>query len=104
MFTKEEGFMQIGMVGLGRMGGNMARRLAREGHECVGFARTEETRRKLSADGVAAADSLEAMTSKLRAPRAIWLMVPAASVDATIAELVPLLDSDDVIIDGGNSF
>jgi 6-phosphogluconate dehydrogenase len=92
------------MVGLGRMGGNMARRLARSGHECVGFARTEETRRKLVADGIVGAESIETLVAKLARPRAIWLMVPAASVDATIDQLVPLLAPDDVIIDGGNSF
>ena len=96
--------MQIGMVGLGRMGGNMLRRLARRGHECVGFARKEESRQKLAADGGVAAESLEALVSKLVRPRAIWLMVPAASVDATIDALAPLLARDDVIIDGGNSF
>jgi 6-phosphogluconate dehydrogenase len=96
--------MQIGMIGLGRMGGNMARRLARSGHECVGFARSEETRRKLAGDGIVPAESLEALVRILAPPRAIWMMVPAAVVDATIAELVPLLAPDDVIIDGGNSF
>jgi 6-phosphogluconate dehydrogenase len=96
--------MQIGMVGLGRMGGNMARRLVRSGHECVGFARTEETRRKLSEDGIVAAESLEALVAKLARPRVVWVMVPAGSVDATIQELVPLLAADDVIVDGGNSF
>jgi 6-phosphogluconate dehydrogenase len=86
------------------MGANMARRLVRAGHACVGFARGEETRRKLSTEGIAPADSLEALVSALARPRVIWLMVPAASVDATIDALAPLLAHGDVIVDGGNSF
>src|SRR4051812_47542325 len=96
--------MQIGMVGLGRMGGNMARRLVRAGHECVGFARKEQVRKQLASEGVIPAATLEEMVARLAPPRAVWLMVPAASVDSTIDALVPHLSADDVVIDGGNSY
>lgn len=97
--------MEIGIVGLGRMGGNMALRLRRAGHVCVGYARTESTVQKYLEEGAitAGARSLEDLVRQLPRPRTLWLMVPAASVDPTLTELVPLLDSDDVVIDGGNS-
>ena len=96
--------MELGMVGLGRMGGNMVRRLIRAGHQCVGYARRPETRQEFVKDGMIEGTSLEDLVGKLAKPRAIWLMVPAATVDQTIEQLVPLLDADDVIIDGGNSY
>ena len=97
--------MQLGMVGLGRMGANMAQRLQRSGHAVVGFDRSPEARARLAAAGPDAVDSLPALVAALDAPRAVWIMVPAgAPVDDTIAELQPLLAPGDVVIDGGNSF
>lgn len=98
--------MELGLVGLGRMGANMAKRLLRSGHTVIGSARTATTVQKRLADGSisAGAGSLEELVSKLAKPRAVWLMVPAASVDATLTELLPLLSPDDVVIDGGNSY
>src|SRR6266699_1410626 len=98
--------MELGLVGLGRMGANMAKRLLRAGHTCVGYARhasTVETRMK---DGsiTKGASSLEDLVNQLSRPRAIWLMVPAASVDATLNDLIPHLSPDDIVIDGGNSY
>lgn len=96
--------MKIGIIGLGRMGGNMARRLMRAGHQCVGYASRRETVQKLVADGAEGADSLAELVERLPRPRAIWLMVPAATVDSVIGVLLPLLEQDDIVIDGGNSY
>ena len=96
--------MQLGMVGLGRMGANMVRRLMRAGHECVVFDVHPEAVAGLAGEGATGSDSLADFVSKLERPRAVWLMVPAAVVDATLDELVPLLDPDDTIVDGGNSY
>ena len=96
--------MQIGMIGLGRMGANMVRRLQRDGHQCVVFDRSPEAVQVLAKEGATAAASLPDFIAKLSAPRAVWLMLPAAIVDASIAELTPLLGADDVLIDGGNSY
>lgn len=96
--------MQIGMIGLGRMGANMVRRLLAGGHECVVYNRTPEAVEALAAEGAVGASSLADLVAKLAAPRAVWLMVPAAVVDGTIAELLPLLSPDDVVVDGGNSY
>jgi 6-phosphogluconate dehydrogenase len=96
--------MQLGMVGLGRMGANMVRRLIRKGHECVVFDRSLQTVGELAKEKAVGATSLQDMVSKLAKPRAIWLMVPAAVVDQSIADLLPNLDSGDIIIDGGNSY
>ncbi len=96
--------MQIGMIGLGRMGGNMVRRLLRGGHECVVFNRSPEPVRALAKEGAKGFESLDRFVAALAKPRAVWLMVPAAAVDANIESLVPLLDRDDVVVDGGNSF
>jgi len=98
--------MELGLVGLGRMGANMSRRLLRDGHRVVGYARHLETVQGLMADGSisAGATSLADLVKQLRAPRAVWLMVPAAAVDDTLAELTPLLAADDTVIDGGNSY
>jgi 6-phosphogluconate dehydrogenase len=96
--------MKIGMVGLGRMGGNMATRLLAKGHQVVAFDRHENKVQELVAGGGIAAASFSDLIQKLEPPRAIWLMVPAAVVEQMIAELTPLLTRDDVIIDGGNSY
>ncbi len=96
--------MQIGMIGLGRMGANMVRRLQKAGHQCVVFDRSSEAVQTLAQEGATPATSMQDMISKLATPRAIWLMLPAAVVDASISELAPLLVADDIIIDGGNSY
>jgi len=96
--------MQLGMIGLGRMGANMVRRLQKAGHKCVVYDRSAEAVQQLTADGTTGSTSLDDFAAKLQKPRAIWLMVPAAVVDATIAELVPKLSKDDILIDGGNSY
>ena len=95
--------MELGMIGLGRMGANMVRRLMRAGIRCVAHDRSQEAVATLVAEGAVGADSLEALVAGLAAPRHIWLMVPAALVDATIDQLAPLLAPGDTIIDGGNS-
>jgi len=96
--------MQIAMIGLGRMGANMAQRLLLGGHEVVGFDPAADARTALEQKGAATAPSLEQMVAKLKAPRVVWLMVPAGAItDGTITSLVPLLGSGDTIIDGGNS-
>lgn len=97
--------MQLGMIGLGRMGANMAQRLARGGHMVVGFDPSVEARARAGDEGLATVDSLAALVATLDAPRALWMMVPAgAIVDATIDALRPLLSAGDVLVDGGNSF
>jgi 6-phosphogluconate dehydrogenase len=96
--------MQLGMIGLGRMGANMVRRLMRAGHDCVAFDVHPDAVQELAGEGATGADSLEDFVQKLERPRAVWLMVPAAVVDQTLDQLVPLLDEDDAIIDGGNSY
>jgi len=96
--------MQLGMIGLGRMGANMVRRLMRGGHQCVVFDMHPESVSQLAGEGATGADSLGAFVGKLAAPRAVWLMVPAAVVDSTLAQLVAHLQPGDIIIDGGNSY
>src|SRR5207237_2090636 len=97
--------MQIGMIGLGRMGANMARRLTSGGHQCVAFDRNRETVDALAKEGPTAAYSLEELVEKLTAPRAVWIMLPSgAPTEETVLALAKLLQSDDAIIDGGNSF
>ena len=96
--------MQLGMVGLGRMGANMVRRLINGGHECVVADISVDAVRQLRSEGAVAAASQAEFVAKLSSPRAIWLMVPAGVVDNTIDELVPLLDAGDILIDGGNSY
>jgi 6-phosphogluconate dehydrogenase len=95
--------MQFGMIGLGRMGAGMVRRLLRGGHTCVVWDRSEQAVAGLAKDGAVGASSLADFVKKLERPRHLCLMVPAAYVDASIAELVPLLEKDDTVIDGGNS-
>ena len=97
--------MHVGLVGLGRMGANMARRWRRNGHAVVGYARTAATVDGLVGDALdAGAHSLEDLVAQLPAPRVVWLMVPAASVDATLADLLPHLGAGDIVVDGGNSW
>jgi 6-phosphogluconate dehydrogenase len=96
--------MQLGMIGLGRMGANMVRRLMGAGHQCVVFDRAPQAVEALVKEGAVGAASLQELAEKLVAPRAVWLMVPAAVVDATIADLAPRLARGDTIIDGGNSY
>ena len=95
---------QLGMIGLGRMGGNMVRRLLRARHRCVVFDRSTKAVKELVRLKAVGASSLADLVRKLPAPRAIWLMVPAAVVDATITDLLPLLEPGDTLIDGGNSY
>ena len=95
--------MQLGMVGLGRMGANMVRRLIKGGHQCVVFNRSPEKVTALAAEGAVGASSLADLVQKLQKPRVVWLMVPAAVVDTFIADLLLLLEPGDILIDGGNS-
>ncbi len=96
--------MDIGMIGLGKMGANMARRLVQGGHRVVGFDPDAKARKALEGDGGESADSLAALVGKLDGPRAVWMMVPAGEItDRTVDGLLPLLARDDVVIDGGNS-
>ena len=96
--------MQLGMIGLGRMGANMVRRLMKAGHQCVVYDVSANAVADLASEGAAAGSSLQDFVSQLTRPRAVWLMVPAGVVDQTLEKLVPLLADDDVVIDGGNSY
>ena len=96
--------MQLGMIGLGRMGANMVRRLLRRGHQCVVFDRSPKVVQDLVKEKATGSDSLADFVKQLAKPRAIWLMVPAAAVDHSIADLLPYLEPDDTLIDGGNSY
>jgi 6-phosphogluconate dehydrogenase len=96
--------MQVGMIGLGRMGANMVRRLMRDGHDCVVHDVSVDAIGSLEAEGATGAQTMDDFVSKLARPRAICIMVPAAVVDPTLERLVPLLDADDAVIDGGNSY
>ena len=96
--------MQLGMIGLGRMGANMVRRLMKGGHDCVVFDHAPAAVQAMVKEGATGADSLAAFVGQLAKPRAVWLMVPAGVVDATLADLVPLLEGGDTVIDGGNSY
>jgi 6-phosphogluconate dehydrogenase len=96
--------MQLGMIGLGRMGANMVRRLLKGGHECVVFNRSPKPVQELAREGAIGAADLAEFVQKLKSPRAIWLMVPAAVVDETILQLIPHIDKGDTVIDGGNSY
>src|SRR5882757_2499550 len=96
--------MQLGMVGLGRMGANMARRLIRAGHDCVVFDMSPKAVQALVADKATGALDLKDLVNRLERPRAVWLMVPAGAVDETIARIAPLLEAGDILIDGGNSY
>mgnify|MGYP001814646140 FL=1 len=96
--------MQLGMIGLGRMGANMVRRLLRGGHECVVYGRKADAVAELVKEGASGTTDLDEFIAGLSKPRAIWIMVPAAVVDQVIEDLVQRLDADDIIIDGGNSY
>ena len=96
--------MQLGMIGLGRMGANMVRRLIRKGHDCVVFDRSPQAVSDLVKENAVGASSLADLVKKLQKPRALWLMVPAAVVDQTVADLLAHLEAGDILIDGGNSY
>ncbi|MFZ0912234.1 MAG: decarboxylating 6-phosphogluconate dehydrogenase [Candidatus Korobacteraceae bacterium] len=96
--------MQLGMVGLGRMGANMVRRLMKAGHQCVVFDMSPKSVEELVKEKAVGSSSLKDFVSKLTKPRAVWLMIPAAVVDQTIAGIVPYLEAGDILIDGGNSY
>jgi 6-phosphogluconate dehydrogenase len=96
--------MQLGMIGLGRMGADMARRLIKKGHNCVVFDKSPQSVSELVKENAVGAESLVDLVKKLERPKALWLMVPAAVVDQTIAELLPHLEAGDILIDGGNSY
>ena len=96
--------MQLGMIGLGRMGANMVRRLMKDGHDCVVFDLSAAAVKQLAGEGAVGAGSMQDLIAKLAKPRAVWMMVPAAVVDKTIAGLVDFLEPGDILIDGGNSY
>src|SRR5580658_3249866 len=96
--------MQLGMIGLGRMGANMVRRLLKGGHQCVVFDRSPQSVNELVREKAEGSSSLQDLVKKLEKPRAVWLMVPAAVVDKSIADLLPYLEAGDILIDGGNSY
>src|ERR1700752_185555 len=96
--------MQLGMIGLGRMGASMVRRLLKAGHQCVVFDRSPQVVKEMAKEKAMGAASLADLVKKLEKPRAGWLMVPAAAVDRTIADLLPHLEEEDILIDGGNSY
>jgi 6-phosphogluconate dehydrogenase len=95
--------MQLGMIGLGRMGSNMTRRLLRDGHELVVYDVSADAVARLTGEGATGADSPASLVAKLDAPRAVWIMVPAALVEGIVGGLAPLLSAGDTIVDGGNS-
>src|ERR1700733_8341671 len=101
---KNKSQKQLGMVGLGRMGANMVRRLIKNGHRCVVFDQLPKAVKDLAKDKAVGAASLADLVKKLDQPRAVWLMVPAVVVDKTIADLLPFLEAGDTLIDGGNSY
>jgi len=96
--------MQLGMIGLGRMGANLIRRLMRDGHRCVAYDRNPDVVKSLEAEGATGAETLADFVAKLDKPRAMWIMVPADVVESTLDQLRPLLEADDIVIDGGNSY
>ena len=96
--------MQLGMIGLGRMGANLVRRLMNDGHHCVAYDRSPDVVKQLESDGATGSTDLADFVSKLEQPRAIWIMVPAAVVQGTLEQLKPLLAEGDIVIDGGNSY
>src|ERR1039457_2276758 len=96
--------MEIGMIGLGRMGANLVRRLMRAGHQCVVYDVSPKSVTAMAQEGAVGAASLAELVAKLKAPRAIWMMVPAGAVEATLNDLSPLLQKGDIVIDGGNSY
>src|SRR5260370_14662313 len=101
---REKTTMQLGMIGLGRMGANMVRRLIKNGYQCIVFDRSADVVKDLVKEKAVGATSLSDFVQKLNKPRAIWLMVPAAVVEKSISDLLPLLEAGDILIDGGNSY
>ncbi|MBU6420329.1 MAG: NAD(P)-binding domain-containing protein, partial [Proteobacteria bacterium] len=103
---KEQGArrMQLGMIGLGRMGGNMVTRLSRAGHECLVYDTHQEAVDAQAKNGVKGTTDLKEFVKQLSKPRLVWLMVPAGAVDAVLETLVPLLEAGDIVVDGGNSY
>ncbi|MBN9187324.1 MAG: NAD(P)-binding domain-containing protein, partial [Microbacterium sp.] len=95
--------MQLGMIGLGRMGANIVRRLMRDGHDCVVYDVNQGAVQALSADGATGADAIADLAAKLQAPRAIWLMIPAGLTGEVVEQVAAVLEPGDIIIDGGNS-
>ncbi len=96
--------MQLGMIGVGRMGGNMARRLIKGGHQIIVYSARAESREKFAKEtGATSASSLHDFVARLNPPRAAWLMIPAAAVNKTLKDLAPLMQKGDILIDGGNS-
>jgi len=96
--------MQLGMIGLGRMGANLVRRLMRDGHRCVVYDRSAETVKQLEGEGATGASSLADLVAKLEPPRAAWLMLPAAITGPVLEDLAQLMEPGDTVIDGGNSY
>src|SRR6202020_2233607 len=96
--------MQLGMIGLGRMGANLVRRLMGDGHRCVVYDVSADAVKALETDGATGSESLEDFVGRLERPRAMWIMVPAGIVQSTLDQLAGLLDEGDIIIDGGNSY
>jgi len=96
--------MELGMIGLGRMGANMVRRLLKHEHRCIVYDRSVEAVQALVKEGAVGSASLKEFVGQLQKPRAIWLMIPAALVDATLSELSAIINAGDIIIDGGNSY
>src|ERR1700756_515651 len=96
--------MQLGMIGLGRMGANLVRRLMRDGHRCVAYDVNADAVKALEAEGAVGTHTLADFVAALEKPRNVWIMIPAGIVDQTLEQLVPLLDADDTVIDGGNSY
>ena len=96
--------MQLGMIGLGRMGSNLVRRLMRDGHHCVAYDRNPDVVKSLETEGATGANSYEEFVQKLDRPRNIWIMIPAGAVQSALDALVTLLEPDDMVIDGGNSY
>src|SRR5579863_8962446 len=96
--------MQLGMIGLGRMGSNLVRRLMRDGHSCVVYDVSQKAVDDLASDGATGASTLADFVGKLEKPRALWIMVPAGIVQSTLGELSDLLEDGDIVIDGGNSY
>src|SRR5689334_8177188 len=96
--------MQLGMIGLGRMGANMVRRIMQAGHECVTYDQSAKAVDGLAGEGATGAHSLQELVTKMQAPRSVWLMLPAGVVDSTLNELAPLLERGDTVVDGGNSY
>src|SRR5580704_16100388 len=102
--ARKETAMQLGMIGLGRMGANLVRRLMHDGHDCVVFDVSQDAVKQLEGEGATGATSLEDFVAKLTAPRAAWIMVPAAFAGATVDAVAKLMEPGDIIIDGGNSY